>query len=325
MFRPTLVALAVLAAPAFAGIKDAVDTHVLPALDEFASASADLAAAAEDDCSAQALRPAYQVAFDAWMGISHLRFGPMEQNGRALAIALWPDERGMVRDTVDRMLDDEDPIAADPNAFADVSIAGRGLFALERLIYETDYAEGSYACTYAQAVTSDLSRMAKALRSDWRDNYTTAISGAGEEGNTVFLSQDEPAQAFYTALTTGLEFIADQRLGRPLGTFDRPRPERAEARRSDRSLRNVVLSLQATHDLATALADVPTPNTDAAFAAALEQADGIDPLLADVTDPAGRLGVEILQQRVGAILPAIANEIGVPLGVSAGFNASDGD
>lgn len=325
MFRQTIFALAVLAAPASAGVADAVDTHVLPALDRFATASSDLAAAADAECTPEAVRPAYQAAFDAWMGISHLRFGPMEEDGRALAIAFWPDTRGMVGDTVDRMLADEDPIATDPDAFGDVSVAGRGLFALERLLFETEYMPGTYACTYVRAVSTDLSRMATDLLTEWRDAYAPAIASAGDAGNALFLSRDEPAQVLYTALVTGLDFTAEQRVGRPLGTFDRPRPERAEARRSDRPLRNVVLSLQAARDLARALADGPIPDTEAAFAAALDQAEDVDPLLASVAEPAGRFGVEILQQRIEAILPAIANEIGVPLGVSEGFNASDGD
>ena len=35
-----------------------------------------------------------QAAFDAWMGVQHLRFGPSEVDGRSLSIAFWPDPKG---------------------------------------------------------------------------------------------------------------------------------------------------------------------------------------------------------------------------------------
>lgn len=145
-------------------------------------------------------------------------------------------------------------------------------------------------------------------------------------GNERFLSQREAAQALYTALVTGLEFTETRRLARPLGTFERPRPERAEARRSGRSLRNVILSLEALRKLARTLADTDIPRTEAAFANALEIARDLgDPVFAGVEPPQGRLEVEILGQRIAAIRNAVAAEIGTVLGISAGFNASDGD
>ena len=102
----------------------------------------------------------------------------------------------------------------------------------------------------------------------------------------------------------------DQRLGRPLGTFDRPRPTRAEARRSGRSLTHIVLSLDALEALAVTLAG-DVPDTQAAFAAARARAVALeDPTLAGVADPAKRFKVEVLQQAVRAIQVAVIDEIG---------------
>ncbi|KUF12804.1 imelysin family protein [Pseudoponticoccus marisrubri] len=315
---------ALLAGPATAGTDDALDRHVLPAMETFAEETADLSRTAAAGCGAEALRPAYHAAFDAWMGISHLRFGPLETGGRALAIGFWPDTRGFVARSVNGLLQDADPVVSDPEGFAEVSVAGRGLFALERLLFEGDevLADDSYACAYIRAVATDLARTGQALQADWSD-HAALMRSAGEDGNTVYLSPREAEQALYTALITGLEFTGDQRLGRPLGTFDRPRPTRAEARRSGRSLRNVGLSLEALRGLARSLSDVPIPQTEAAFADALSVAEGLDdPVLAD---PAGRLKVEILQQRVELVKTAVAAEIGAALGLSTGFNATDGD
>ena len=90
---PLALAAALLAAPALAGVEEAVDAHALPRVAAFAEAAAALDAAARQDCEAEAVRPAYHDAFDAWMGVSHMRMGPLEEDGRALAVAFWPDER----------------------------------------------------------------------------------------------------------------------------------------------------------------------------------------------------------------------------------------
>lgn len=317
------LALCCLSSPLVAGVDEAVSDHALPAFDAFVADTQALDEAAQADCAAGAMRPAYQQAFDGWMGMAHLNFGPLETGGRGLAIAFWPDKRGIAAKTVATLLRDEDGAVANPAAFAEVSVAGRGLMALERLLYETDYTPDDYACRYVQAISADLARMAADLRRDWTEE-AALLTSAG--GNATYLSDHEAASTLYSALLAGLEFTADQRLGRPLGTFDRPRPERAEARRSDRPLRNVVLSLEATRGLARSLADGDIPATEAAYAEALAAAADLDdPLFAGVRDPSGRLKVEILQQRVRAVRVAITAEIGAALGLSEGFNSADGD
>lgn len=330
MMRVAFAALfAVLALPASAGVEEALDESILPAAAGFAGAAAALDAAAKADCRAEALRPAYHAAFDAWMGVSHLRFGPLEEDGRALAIAFWPDKRGMAESTVARLIADADPAVDDPVEFAQVSVAGRGLFALERLLYDPardSYGADSYECRLSQAIASDLARMAEEIDREWREGFADELRAAGEPGAGRFLTEKEAVQALFTALDAGLEFDSEQRLGRPLGSFDRPWPTRAEARRSERSLRNVVLSLEALRGFARALADGPIPETEDAFADALAKAEALnDPVFAGVADPSSRLKVEILQQAIERIRRSARTEIGAPLGVAAGFNSQDGD
>ncbi|SFE29577.1 imelysin family protein [Roseivivax sediminis] len=326
--RHAVLALSLLATPAVAGVEEAITDHALSATDRFAEAAGALAETAGNDCTAEALRPAWNDAFDAWLGLAHLRFGPLETGSRALSIAFWPDPRGMIPRTVSGIVADADPIVETPEGFAEVSIAARGLFAMERLLYAEDlsaYAAGDYACTLAWAQAQDLARMGNAIAEDW-EAFAETIRTAGEAGNDTFLSEREPRQAFYTALTTGMSFVIDQRLGRPLGSFDDPRPDRAEARLSGRALRNVTLSVEALRDLARALAPGEIPQTDAAFARALTTAGRIDAGdFSGVSDPRQRIVVEALQQQLVEARENAANEIGVPLGVSAGFNASDGD
>ena len=78
--------------------------------------------------------------------------------------------------------------------------------------------------------------------------------------------------------------------------------------------------------MAQALADHPLPETDAALEAVERAGDHIaDPAFQDITDLQARLKVEVLQQAVRALKLAITTEVGAELGISAGFNAQDGD
>lgn len=317
-----------LAGPAAAGVPEAIADHILPGAHSFAVQTRALAVNAVADCTADAVRPSFHNAWDAWLGISHLGFGPTEEDGRGLAIAFWPDKRGMVGATVASLIRDQDAAVDSVADFAEVSVAGRGLFALERVLFDegtAGYARDSYECRLVQAIAADLARMASDIDAGWAD-HVALMRTAGDAGNDTYLSDKEVAQRLYTAVMAGLEFNADQRLGRPLGSFERPHPERAEARRSDRSLRNLMLSLAGLRDLALALATGPVPMTEAAFDRALAQAEDLqDPVFASVSDPSGRLKVEIVQQAVRATADAVQAEIGAQLGVGAGFNSADGD
>ena len=324
-----LCLLALLPLPASAGVREAVETQILPGYAAFAEAAAALSTAADADCSPEALRPAWNAAFDAWLEVGFLHLGPGEDSGRTLAIAFWPDPKGIGTKQMGGLIRTADPAVLEPAAFALQSVAVRGLFALEKLLYpapdDPAATGGDFVCALTRATAADLSRMAAGILSDWQDGYADLLLTAGEPGNETFLTEAEAAQALYTQLIVGLEFEKDTRLGRPLGTFDAPRPDRAEAKASGRSQRNALLSLQAMKAFSLALAP-KTPETEAAFDAAIKAATDLgDPVFAGVSDPQGRLKVEILSQRVDAVITAATSEVGPALGVDVGFNAADGD
>ncbi|GAW34156.1 imelysin [Roseovarius sp. A-2] len=316
-----------LALPAHAGVNKALDTHILPGFARFAERAARLSDAATEDCRAANLHPDFHAAFDAWMTVGDLRLGPSETG--ALSVAFWPDPRGFTQRTLTRLIAEEDPIAHAPEDYPEVSIAARGVFALEILLFDPafmTYEEGSYTCALVTTIATDLEAQARALSSAWNDDFAPLLRKAGAPGNAAYLSGDEALRALYTQVLSALELTANKRLGLPMGTFERPRPALAEARRSGRSLRQVRLAAGAAHGLATALADWDLPQSDAALARVEAAADTIDdPAFQDITDPQARLRLEVLQQAVEGLHDAIAAEIGTRLGIAPGFNAQDGD
>ncbi len=316
-----------LTTPALADVDTALDAHILPGFAAFAAAADELAETAAADCTPDAVASVYHTAFDAWMAVSDLRLGPSETG--ALSLSFWPDARGTTQRTLSRLIAEEDPVARNPADYAEVSIAARGFFALDMLLFDpgfADYSGNSYSCALVTTIAADIATQAEALHAAWSGSFAGTLRSAGADGNTTYLSEDEALRAIYTQVLSSLEFTTERRLANPLGTFDRPRPARAEARRSGRSLTNVLLATEAAHALATSLADWPVPETDAAYARVQEAAARItDPAFQDVTDPQAHIRIEALQRAIRDLSDAIEVEIGQRYGITPGFNAQDGD
>ncbi|WP_430450132.1 imelysin family protein [Rhodophyticola sp.] len=324
--------MAVAAQPASDVIDDILDNHILPGFEALAAETGDLAAAAGSDCdpSSEALRAAYGDAFDAWIRVSHLRFGPAETDNRSFALAFWPDTRGATPRSLSDLVRAQDPVIETAESYATVSVAARGFYALEFLLYDPEIRAlepAAYRCALIRAASADAHESARAILTDWQETHAGLMRNAG--GNDTYQSRDEALRTLFGALSEGLEFTADLRLGRPMGTFERPRPRQAEAWRSGRSLRHVQMSLISQADLARRLA-ASRPEIrdrlDRTFQHAITRAEALDdPVFAGVETPAGRLRVEVLQQAVRDAGGVLRAELGPALGIAAGFNALDGD
>lgn len=311
---------------------DIVAAHILPRFDALVESTKVLSNAAAEDCNPTSgnLRAAYGTAFDAWVSASHLRFGPTETDDRAFALAFWPDSRGATPSALSTFLSEQDPIAGTVEDYAQVSIAARGFYAMEFLLYDDRLmatGDPSYHCQLLQTISADIAQTSQSILDDWQTTYATAMQNPSPDG--VYRTDEEVLQELFKSLSTGLQFTSESRLGRPLGTFDRPRPTRAEVRRSDRSSHHVMLSLQSLQDLATRLAnddsDLST-KLNAGFALPLLQLSDLkDPTFASVAAPQTRIKVEVIQQSVEAIRTLVRDELGPTLGVAAGFNSLDGD
>ncbi|MBY6068180.1 imelysin family protein [Leisingera aquaemixtae] len=330
--RALALALALAAGPAAASelSSSITDQLILPAFAELAADAAALADTAKADCNPQseALREAYGAAFDAWIAASHFRFGPTETDSRAFALAFWPDSRGKTPKALANLIRSEDAGITDPAAFASYSIAARGFYALEYLLYDPELtAAGSadYRCALTRAISTDIAATAEAISRDWADSYAAEMRAP----KTRYRSEAEITQELLKALTTGLQVLDDMRLGRPLGTYDKPRPNRAEARRSGRSLHHVLLSLNAMEPLALALAQADAAlkaDLSRGFETVRSRAEALDdPVFAGIADPAARIRIEALRQQVKESRALVSERLGPALGVATGFNSLDGD
>lgn len=343
--RGMIVALCLLGAPALGApdhraIAERALGMILADFEVLAAETGALADTASTACEgtgsldAEPIREAYQRAFDAWAAVDFLRFGPVEEGNAGFSIAFWPDTRGATPRTLGAMVAAGDPVVDDPAAFRGVSVAGRGLFSLDYILFDPDAApieRDGYRCRLLSAITLDLATTAEAILDRWRDPFGPLLTSAGAEGNPLYLTPEEGTRELYSTLTDGLQTVADLRLGRPLGTFERPQPRRAEAWRSGRPMRNVSISLQAMREFAATtfapeIGATKAGTLDQAFVTALEAAATVGvPLEEAVATPMTRVRVEALQQRIGDARSAVVAEIGATLGLAAGFNSMDGD
>ncbi len=326
--RLILFLICMFSAPAYAGVKEAVD--VTKSFHEnFAIQAQLLASDAEKSCGPDFLKPVYHKAFDAWVTASIIQFGPIDDVGGPLSIAFWPDKKGFTAKTIKRLLQENGEIITDKNQFAEVSIAGKGFFALERLLFDPEfsmYSTTSAECLLVKNIAKDIAQKADRMNDLWQTMFSDFLLTAGEEDNTVFLSKEEAAQAYLTSVIGALEFIETTRLARPLGTLERPRPKRAEGWRSERPLRNIRISLAALDDMVSALGDNEAPATQEELSIALSFIPSIqDKSLQSITDISVRFKVESLLQMVINIKEAATEELSLHLGVTTGFNALDGD
>lgn len=336
MLRKLTLLLAVLVNPAIAQEHDqvidaVVENHVLPGFAVFSEATKELENAAQLQCPENAvpLKAAYHAAFDAWLGVSHLRFGPLEEDNRGFALAFWPDTRGATPKALARMIAQEDPIVADAQDFTTVSVAARGFYALEYLLFDPALrAAGTeaYRCNLMRAIAVDIHSNAEWINREWLESFADIMRNAPAG---PYQSDEEVLRAFFKSLSTGLEFAADTRIGRPMGSFDKPRPNRAEARRSQRSLRNVLLNLRALAQLTRHLSQghpEVQDELDVLFERAILVGERLDdPVFAGVVEVQGRLRIEALQTAIQRIREIARVKLGGAYGISAGFNSLDGD
>ena len=324
------------------------DSHALPRYERLATATDALATAAEALCEGRSdagraqARAAFHEAMDAWMGVQHLRFGPVESFNRAYRFYFWPQARGKVADAVAELVAAGEDDAALAARIESANVAVQGLLAAEVLLHDGRYlgadAEG---CGLLSAVGTNMRTMAAAILADWREGdapFSSLMATPGPD-NPQFEDHAAGTLAFFQSLHDSLQLIHDVNLKPVIGkSAATVRPVLAESRLSGRSQRNIVASLEALQALylgegsaglsdLTAIADSKLDRLmRKAFRLTLATAQSIDgPVESAAADPALRPTVEKLATQVRALRQIVRDRLAPALGLAIGFNALDGD
>ncbi|WP_404379238.1 imelysin family protein [Caenispirillum salinarum] len=292
-----------------------------------------------------AVRKTFHDTMDAWAGVQHVTYGPIENFNRRFRLQFWPDPRNVLeRELADLLREQPTDILAE-NGLTFASVAIQGLPMVERLTFGphadaladgADTGERTYRCRLLEAVTANVAAIAEGLESNWRETGEPWPAAFRDPAAADLVADDaDLAGLVLTGLTTQLQSIRDQRLLTVMGdTGDAADPAKAESALSGRSLRGIAASIGAMAEgfnlmFTPALAAAEPELADLmgrAFSQTQATAQGIDgPLGEAVTDPARRANVEKLATQVRALQQLLATRVAPALGLSLGFNSLDGD
>lgn len=325
------------------GINLAVtDAHVLPAYARLAESSASLPTVAAAFCAAPdaarlaGLQDSYHAAMDAWQGIAHVQFGPVTYFNWNYRLQYWPDDNGTGARQLDALLAAADAGVLDAQNFERQSVGVQGFPALERLLFDAAALQQLQAepfrCQLVQAIAANLAGIASGIEQRWREEFRATI--ADPTGSGQFESAQDATVDFYKALVESVRRYQQQKLEAVLGeSLQQVRERRAEAWRSQRSLRNLKLNVTALQQLfsagepalSTALLAEDLPAIAADFDA-LQQSlqalpDDFAPLLA--TDD-GYAQLRALDSQLDALFETLEAAL-KRTDLYLGFNSLDGD
>lgn len=314
--------------------------------DEAASLNAKVGALcrAPSASSLDASKKTFVATVAAWSRIEILRFGPITADRRYERVFYWPDPKGLGQRQVEDALAKHDETVTRPDALAGKSVALQGLPALEYLLYGEGAdtlaaAQGTdaFRCAFASAVAANIEGIAKSLVEDWRE-------GSPDEKSFLTPGHDDPSYRapkevtldLFKSLTSGIELVRDQKLGKPLGaTPEEARPRLAAFWRSGLSFANAAGNLEGVRavfekgNFAQVVADDSAGVEKSVvfdLDHAIEVLSGIAKPMAEVVkDEALREKIEALRVSLKSAGQTAADAISRGAGLTFGFNAMDGD
>lgn len=305
--------------------------------------------AAPDAPGLEATRGAWRRAMASWVTASTIELGPIGDDNRDLRIAFWPDANNNVARAVAQQLLRDDALTA--ATLAQQSVAGQGLPAFERLLFEPDtdvlaaFTTGERAarrCAYAQAIAGNLVAIARAVEDGWtaERGYATQLASAGR-GSDVFATREAAIDDVVNGLVTALAITRDGRIADPLGgeTATDAKPFRTESFLSGNSLADLAAAVRgagATYDAGGAFGFddyLRSSGRDALAAEITAELRDLQariaaipvPLATAVADDAYRPAVVALLDRATALTRLIESELSAAMDVTIGFNENDGD
>ena len=279
--------------------------------------------------SIQQVKQAWQQTLNAWVPFQGETIGPVSQLDLSWSMQFWPDKKNITGRKLSALLTDPEQANQGAITAADIqqlSVAVRGLGALELLVFETGLSAKS--CPLSQAIADNVEHNAKRLQAAWQQPH---LNDSAPTPTNIALSAADIA--WVSELSHQLSF-ANKKFFMPLGNGEHVKPYQAESWRSETSmaqLKTSYTSLQhlyqsgihqlllsqgetklaqdITQTFATLLADWPTQSS---MVQLLKSDTGLAKLYRM------RIDIEKLSYLIQDVMP-------VNLKIVIGFNATDGD
>ncbi len=266
------------------------------------------------------VRDAWRQLSLRWMHFQGREDTPLSVQPLVWHIQFWPDKKNTTGRKIQEMLESDNRYEMEE--ITQLSVAARGIGSLEWFLFdEASDLNSGLQCRAAMALSRDLA------------NTTQHYSLGWEAPDWLEMSDKHQTAAHFAALSDQIAFVI-KKLNLPLGTKGRANPYFSEAWRSEYSLmllKQSVVQLQQYWLVAVkpAVVDIHelemAQSIDIIFLRLLDswpQGDSLRDLLG--TPEGYRKGLAIRAQLQG-IAEQLEIEIAPALGVTVGFNASDGD
>nr|WP_067289117.1 imelysin family protein [Marinobacterium profundum] len=238
-----------------------ISGHIQPRYQQLALQSQTLADTTAHWCETRSsddfnqVQQAFENSLQAWQGIQHMQFGPVQLLMRNYGIQFWPDRKGIIGRQLNEALQRPEPGNYDADFFHHASVSIKGFPALERLFYDEDaltrLQQQPNACALAIAISTELANTAQAIHSEWQ-TPAVADQGAEDDGEGASLGLPDLSLELLRSLVQPVEIIRDSKLELVLGNYQpAARLQRAENWRSGQSLRSLNTNLAALQALYT--------------------------------------------------------------------------
>lgn len=271
----------------------------------------------------------WRAAYAAWQAVRYVDFGPIEQNSRSWQLQFWPDAKNLIARKADYWLGKDSPVT--PEQVESDSVALQGFPAMEYLLFDEQPAKRGHAlpeaqaCSLAIAITGHIQTTAQSLSDDWK-----AFA-------PHYVENDQYTATTVKAALNGVEIIQDKRLAAPMGL--RGNGSRngylADAWRSGESLSTIEASIRGLQTSFLPGAVTLLKQNDQSKLAArlsrqfertLKEFDTLPSALApSLKTDDGYRQLQGLFIEVSQLDQIIGNNVAPALGITRGFNSSDGD
>ncbi|GAA0795027.1 imelysin family protein [Marinobacterium sediminicola] len=317
-----------------------VQQHLLPRYAQLDSTATALSQASATLCRApnqQALQTAREAWFDsmqAWQGIQHVQFGPVQFLMRNFSLEFWPDRKNIGARQLRQTLASDLPY--DDEFFRHASVSIQGFPALERLLFDDNalqHLQQGRSCELTTAIAAHIAQISQAIHQEWQTKALNEFSPKQDTDTAADLAVELMA-----SLVEPIEVIRDSKLLKPMAdSTQTAKPKLLESHRSGSSLANIRSNLAALNEL--------YQGTDASVDQLLQQADAaelardirlsftnLDRALSQISSP---LKIAVAQPEAHVQLVKISTQLKQlndqlhsamdVLGIQLGFNSRDGD
>lgn len=279
---------------------------------------------------------AFEALVAAWSRVEWLRLGPVATEHRYERLFYWPDRGLRGRRQLAAFIAELAPGDLDRESLAEKSVALQGLPALEYVLYTepSGIHAQSAQCVAARPIAELMSEVTASLAEEWRSKgaLTNALTRTGEP-----LSEDRALAKTMQEAASALTLAADGKIGQAMGTqAAAARPALAPFSRSSLTAPSIDAMVGGLRQLFDGEFQRLLPE-DSRYAGAglLRELEDIQfhlGVLAEagswetvVRDEQHRKRLQYLRQPLLSAHNGLSTGLTGALGLSAGFNSTDGD